>query len=808
MIGSYTPSDKPSLPKGLDIHFVLTAVELGVWEFDLKTNQFHGDERCRHLLGFAQENPISYDQLLQFIQPDDRTQMNQALQGALNPQSGGHYEVTFRTQGANDSLVRTVRLQGRLQLTPEDQTVQLVGVAQELAQQLPAHKPADRQPLALGNPPAALELFDTVPAMIFYLDAQQRYRSYNEGFRNWFGVSETEAIGQTVREFLGEVAYQKAEPHLAIAYGGQPERYELLAPSRMKVERWLSIVYIPHKNALGEVIGLVVHATDITTSKQTEQALRQSEARFRSLVEEAPVATCLFVGRNLVIDIANEPMITFFGQGRSILNQSIRDVLTDSEADQAAIALLDGVFSSGESYVRAGAPARLTLNGLPGTYYFDLSLKPLRNEDGDVYAVLETAVDVTGQEIARQVVEEREATLQSILDLAELGSYSIEVATGRMTKSSRVAQWYGLPEVTDVATSFSVIGEPDRERVSQVYTDAFQPGSTGFYQVEYTVVSATSGQSRVLRTNGQIKWDSAGQAVRVDGSVLDITGQRALQVALEEQVRQRTEELTRLNAALAISNEELAALNQKLAETNGLLSRSNDNLQTFAYIASHDLQEPLRKIQQFGDLLKTRYADGEEGVYLERMQSAASRMSTLIKDLLNYSRLAAQPDARTLVSLPTIVDQVLTTLEFTIQETGAQIRLGSLPTLRGDATQLGQLFQNLLANALKFRRADTIPVIEVRAQPVAATDLPAGINPSRVALQYYCIEVVDNGVGFDEKYLDRIFQVFQRLHGKNEFTGTGIGLAICEKVVANHGGAITARSQPGQGALFRVYLPV
>jgi len=131
-----------------------------------------------------------------------------------------------------------------------------------------------------------------------------------------------------------------------------------------------------------------------------------------------------------------------------------------------------------------------------------------------------------------------------------------------------------------------------------------------------------------------------------------------------------------------------------------------------------------------------------------------------------------------------------------------------LPVVEGDAGQLGQLFQNLLSNALKFRRPDVVPHIQIKSGRIMADQLPAGVKLSRTMSAYYQIEVIDNGIGFEEKYLDRIFQVFQRLHGKHEFTGTGIGLAICDKVVSQHGGAITARSQPGQGATFSVYLPV
>ena len=146
-------------------------------------------------------------------------------------------------------------------------------------------------------------------------------------------------------------------------------------------------------------------------------------------------------------------------------------------------------------------------------------------------------------------------------------------------------------------------------------------------------------------------------------------------------------------------------------------------------------------------------------------------------------------------------------MDLTIQETDAQLQREPLPTVLGDASQLGQLFQNLLSNALKFRRAQVVPHIQIKYQTIPVHQLPPPVKPSYTAQSYYQIDVIDNGIGFDEKYVDRIFQVFQRLHGKSEFVGTGIGLAICEKVVTNHGGAITAHSQPNQGATFSIYLP-
>ncbi|WP_052731258.1 ATP-binding protein [Spirosoma radiotolerans] len=282
---------------------------------------------------------------------------------------------------------------------------------------------------------------------------------------------------------------------------------------------------------------------------------------------------------------------------------------------------------------------------------------------------------------------------------------------------------------------------------------------------------------------------AAMERIKADEALRNSEAQyRHLSAHLDEQVRQRT-------AQLEVSVRDL--------------KRSNDNLEQFASIASHDLQEPLRKVQQFGDLLTSQYGPqlGQGVRYLDRMQLAASRMSILIKDLLTFSRISTRQEAGTPISLSEIVAGVLSDLELQIEETGAQVIIEPLPTIVGEGSQLGQLFANLLGNALKFRRPQAQPKIRVSSHRLAAGGLPLTVRPTRMAPAYYQIDVSDNGIGFEQKYVERIFQIFQRLHGKGEFAGTGIGLAICEKVVTNHGGAITAHSQPGEGAIFSIYLP-
>jgi signal transduction histidine kinase len=265
--------------------------------------------------------------------------------------------------------------------------------------------------------------------------------------------------------------------------------------------------------------------------------------------------------------------------------------------------------------------------------------------------------------------------------------------------------------------------------------------------------------------------------------------------AAEDAVRQMA--LERDNARLAAEVDERRRTNETLTALTTRLEQSNRELQDFASVASHDLQEPLRKIQAFGDRLRTKFAAplGDAGRdYVDRMHAAAGRMQTLINDLLSFSRVTTKAQPFIPVDLGAVAREVLSDLEARVEQTGGRVELGDLPTIDADPLQMRQLLQNLIANGLKFRKPDVPPVVTVTAEVAAA----GGGCELRVA---------DNGIGFDEKYLDRIFNVFQRLHGRDEYEGTGIGLAVCRKIAERHGGSITARSRPGEGATFVVTLP-
>lgn len=249
-----------------------------------------------------------------------------------------------------------------------------------------------------------------------------------------------------------------------------------------------------------------------------------------------------------------------------------------------------------------------------------------------------------------------------------------------------------------------------------------------------------------------------------------------------------------------ISEHKVSILNRQLLENIQHLENSNAELARFAYVASHDLQEPLRKIRTFGDRLLEKYRtqiDTEGQDYIDRMQKAAKRMQLLIDDILMFSRISFNNEDFNEVDLNEVMAEVLTDLEISIEQKRAQIKVQPLPKVRVVPALFRQLFQNLISNSLKFARKDTDPVIEVSA-----------MEKEIEGKSFWNIELKDNGIGFEDKYADQIFGMFQRLHGHFEYEGTGIGLAICKKIIDHHLGAITASGKVNQGALFTITIPV
>ncbi|OJV12865.1 MAG: PAS domain-containing sensor histidine kinase [Dyadobacter sp. 50-39] len=661
-------SDKAREESEENLSFAIQAAQLGTWNISPTDHTALFNDRCKELYGYPADADMHYQRLVQFIHPDDRARVMEAIERTLDPSQRVLYDVRYRVIGATDRKLRWLHCTGQAYFDQSGKPYRFSGISREITSEV-----TSQEKIAWADQQAAMTI-EGSGAGSFMVTLATNEIIYSPTMARIIAGSES---ANMTRDILlaslhpGDVdtrnrAYAEAEDSGEL-------RYEARFVWKDGSVHWVRVLGRYLYDSMGTAVLLSGIVMDITDRIESEQRLRVNEEHLRTLIQQAPVATALFVGKDMVVDIPNEAMLKVWGKGSSVIGKPLREALPELEG-QPFLGILDRIFETGEAHSEQGARADLVVDGKLQTFYYDYTYKPLRNAKGEVYAILDMAVDVTQQVISRQELEKSE------------------------------------------------------ERYRQLASE------------------------------------------------------------LERRVGQRTDELHQANIELV---------------------NSNNNLQQFAYAASHDMQEPLRKIQSFGSRLVSTYSDklDDNGKYmLNRIQDASKRMSAMIDDLLAYSRLTTREGEFTEVQLSELVHSILADLELSIQEQKTKIIVGDLPAVWGNASQLTQLIQNLISNAVKYRLPDQESTVSLSYRPVGEAEketLPKLLAGHR----YVRLEVSDNGIGFDEIYLDRIFQMFQRLHGRSEYSGSGIGLALCKKVVQNHHGYITAQSRPGEGATFIVYLP-
>jgi PAS domain S-box-containing protein len=641
------------------------------------------------------------------------------------------------------------------------------------------------------------------------------------------------------------------------------------------------------------------HSTVVRNYKPAKTVL---QAELEAIYDSAPVGLCVF-DTNLRYLRINERLAEINGVPVSDhIGRTVREVLPDL-ADQAE-AITAKIIETGLPVLNIEFTG--TTSSQPGVLRTWLeNWFPIKDGSGRVFAINVVADEITERKRAEEALRESEAQLKRSQEIAQLGSWELDLVNNRLTWSDEVYKIFGLQPQEFAATYeafLAAVHPDDRAAVDAAYSDSVRDGKNT-YEIEHRVVKKSTGEIRSVHEKCEHIRDASGRIIRSFGMVHDITERKRTEEALREahdralrlarfpdenpnpvarvsadgsvlycnpsalelpgwtcdvgwpvdprllplvrramaegqeeqedvqigrmfysvwavpfreegyanlygrditERKQMEEELRKSRDELQLRVEERTAelekANAKLKRSYRRLEELNKDLQDFAFVASHDLQEPLRKIQSFGDMLAARFGtsmDETSRDYLNRMHSAASRMQKLIESLLSYSRVATRAEPITDTDLKKSVEEALSNLEIMIREKSARMEVGDLPTVQADRVQMIQLFQNLIGNALKYQPEGEAPRVKIRSRKAGDAK---GVCE---------ILVEDNGIGFEEKYLDRIFLPFHRLHGRSsEYEGVGMGLAICKKIVERHGGEITAKSRLGRGTTFIVTLPV
>jgi PAS domain S-box-containing protein len=420
-----------------------------------------------------------------------------------------------------------------------------------------------------------------------------------------------------------------------------------------------------------------------------------------------------------------------------------------------------------------------------------LSRGKVQFEDGKPVRMIGTITDVTERHLIVRKLQESEKLHKQAQALTHIGNWSWLIGENRITWSDEMYRIYGLEPQSEEITFekfLSFVHPEDKQKRTSEIQQALETLKVDEY---YFKIRCADGKEKVLRGKGEVRGDEKGQPLVMLGTCQDITRE----FNLTEQLRERERYLEELNRSLEYANQEL--------------SRTNEELESFNFIASHDLQEPLRKIQVYSNrILENGFGALHDPLkdYFEKINNASRRMQNLIEDFLSFSQTFSTNQTTEAIDLNRLLEEIKAELVTRIEEKQAVITATKLPAIRAVYFQIKQLMTNLIGNALKYSQSDSPPEIMIRGSIVTGSDVPDhGANND---LEYTCISVLDNGIGFDPLYRSKIFELFQRLHSKNSYSGTGIGLALCKKIVRNMDGFITADSQPGKGSVFTFFIPV
>ena len=612
---------------------------------------------------------------------------------------------------------------------------------------------------------------------IIVMDVNGVITNWNRGAQKIKGYTAEDIIGKHFSIFYVQEDVERNLPDTLINTARKTGRASQEGWTKRKdgSRFWGSITITAIHDNANNVIGFSKVTCDLTEKKIAEDKLKISEERYQRMIAEVQDYAIILLDENGIIQNWNAGAAKIKGySSEEIIGRSFKTFYPPKDKKDG---LPDRLLSKAREEGRAAHEGWRVKKD--GTFFWgNVVITALHDKENRIIGFSKVTRDLTERKTAEDLLRKSEERYHKMI--AEVQDYAIIL----LDEDGIIQNWNTGAEKIKGYSAGEIIGKSFEKFYEEEDRKNMLPAK---------LLAAAKKEGRAVhegwrvRKDGSRFWglivitalhDDDGEIIGFSKVTRDLTQQK-----------DASDKLTMYARELEIQNREL---------------------EQFAYIASHDLQEPIRKIRTFTDLIQSRYNDKEfVQRYFEKIDSATSRMSELIRSLLSYSRISRDRPGKKAdlveIDLNELLEEVEEDLEILIGDKHAKITSAKLPLVKGDRVQLIQLFSNLISNSLKFSKKD--PQISIDAAVVKGEELN-GIPENLKQRSYHKLTFKDNGIGFDQKYGDLIFTLFQRLHGKHDYAGTGIGLAICKKIVENHGGTIEAASAAGEGATFTVYLPV
>ena len=763
-----------------ELEFAIDAADLGTWDYNPLTNKFTSNRRLKEWFGLPPNEQIELTDATNAMLESDRPRVIAAIQKALDFSSGGYYEIEYSLVHPVTKKQTCVRAKGRAWFNEDRIAYRFNGILEDITENALAKKRLTESEQRFQAAVQAVE------GIVWTSNSKGEMEGEQTGW--------AELTGQQHRDYLGHGWLSAIHPddvQATVAAWGEAVRSEktFLFEHRLKRKDggWghFSVRAIPLPDSDGALREWVGVHTDITGQKMAEAKLLESVERYEHLIKSSPFAIGILRSEKLNIRTANQAIIDIWGKGWEIMGKSYFEALPEL-AEQGYREVFGAVYKTGIPFNAVETPVNILQNGKMQLKYYNFLLYAQRNIQGEVDGIGIIATEVTSQALFNKQIQESEKRFRLLADSIPQLVWTTEPA-GRFNYFNQSLTDYTrlTPEQLDQEGWQQLVHPDESKTTNAAWLRSVQTG--GDFLLEHRLRNH-AGEYRWHLSRAVPQKDETGVIQMWVGASSDIQEQKIFTSELEKQVNERTKEL---------------------AQNNIELAKMNRELQSFAYISSHDLQEPLRKIQIFA----SRIADTEREQlsdtgkqYFGRMTEAALRMQTLIDDLLAYSRTDATDKKFEKCDLNPIIEEIKADFQDDLQQKNAVIEATGLCEVYIIPFQFRQLLQNLVSNALKFSSRERPLVINITAgigdsETFHFDKLTAGVN--------YCrIRVADNGIGFEQRFSEKIFEVFQRLYGRHEYSGTGIGLAIVKRIAENHGGVVSATGELGKGATFDVYIPV